>query len=84
MRPTTLQRRGYKQEAFESHFESKFERLKAKQRQGGGYEDDPRRDAWAWINSKASRAFDSFSSCGWIIHCFVQTRAIWVAYPVGG
>lgn len=28
MRPTTLQRRGYKQEAFESHFESKFERLK--------------------------------------------------------
>ena len=30
MRPTTIQRRGYKQEAFESHFESKFERLKAR------------------------------------------------------
>ena len=30
MRPTAIQRRGYKQEAFESHFESKFERLKAR------------------------------------------------------
>ncbi|CAK9111411.1 Dehydrogenase/reductase SDR family member 1 [Durusdinium trenchii] len=60
MRPTTLQRRGYKQEAFESHFESKFERLKAKQRQGGGYEDDPRAES-SWRRDRSDeRNYDRY------------------------
>ncbi|CAL1167099.1 unnamed protein product [Cladocopium goreaui] len=61
MRPTTIQRRGYKQEAFESHFESKFERLKAKQRQGG-YEDDPRAES-SWKRGKdrsEERSYDHY------------------------
>lgn len=64
MRPTALQRRGYQQEAFESHFESKFERLKAKQRQGatsgGLFEEDPR----ASDNWRRDRSPDGYEGGG--------------------
>eukprot|EP00439_Symbiodinium_sp_Y106_P037934 s2524_g4.t1 len=64
MRPTALQRRGYQQEAFESHFESKFERLKAKQRQGansgGLFEEDPR----ASDNWRRDRSPDDYEGGG--------------------
>eukprot|EP00434_Breviolum_minutum_P045851 symbB.v1.2.041200.t1/scaffold7917.1/size8705/2 len=59
MRPTAIQRRGYKQEAFESHFESKFERLKAKQRQGG-YEDDPRAES-SWRKPREESPEERYS-----------------------